>query len=176
MNCLDVPVWVLFSLLISSKNGIKCATAFFITRALLITWKKQLKNKLVKKSSKIFTEICSFFSKKKNRKRTWGKNIFPLPKRSPTMFIPDMSGPSMTFKGWSNYKKISKNFLEKIEEEIEKFRVISPGKKRQFIQEECKSFSFVFSSSIGVCNHYCLIFPQRKLRVIFVGKSKRKWF
>jgi hypothetical protein len=27
---------------------------------------------------------------------TWGRNIFPAPKRSPTTFIPSMRGPSMT--------------------------------------------------------------------------------
>ncbi len=44
----------------------RCATAFFITRALLTTW---------------------------------GRNIFPEPNRSPTTFIPRMSGPSITSIG-----------------------------------------------------------------------------
>ena len=30
---------------------------------------------------------------------TWGKNIFPLPKYSPTMFIPAINGPSIMAKG-----------------------------------------------------------------------------
>ena len=44
----------------------RTATAFFITRALLTTW---------------------------------GRNIRPAPKRSPTTFIPAISGPSMTSSG-----------------------------------------------------------------------------
>ena len=42
------------------------ATAFFMTRALLTTW---------------------------------GRNILPAPNRSPTTFIPAISGPSMTSSG-----------------------------------------------------------------------------
>ena len=30
---------------------------------------------------------------------TWGRNILPAPKRSPTMFIPSISGPSITSSG-----------------------------------------------------------------------------
>ena len=30
---------------------------------------------------------------------TWGRNIFPAPKRSPTTPMPSMSGPSMTLRG-----------------------------------------------------------------------------
>lgn len=30
---------------------------------------------------------------------TWGRNIFPAPKRSPTIFIPFIKGPSITFRG-----------------------------------------------------------------------------
>mmetsp|Transcript_27775 Transcript_27775/g.83268 ORF Transcript_27775/g.83268 Transcript_27775/m.83268 type:complete len:471 (+) Transcript_27775:1561-2973(+) len=50
----------------ASMNGNKWATAFFMTRADLIT--------------------C-------------GRNILPAPKRSPTTFMPDMSGPSITANG-----------------------------------------------------------------------------
>ena len=32
---------------------------------------------------------------------TWGRNIFPLPNRSPTTFIPAISGPSITSSGLS---------------------------------------------------------------------------
>src|SRR5882762_5876411 len=52
--------------LLCSMNGTRCATARFITRALLTT--------------------C-------------GRNILPLPNRSPTTFMPSMSGPSMTCSG-----------------------------------------------------------------------------
>ena len=34
---------------------------------------------------------------------TCGKNIFPLPKRSPTVFIPAINGPSITSIGRSNW-------------------------------------------------------------------------
>ena len=50
----------------ASMNGIKCATACFMTRA-------------------DFT--------------TCGKNIFPWPNRSPTTFMPSISGPSITWIG-----------------------------------------------------------------------------
>ncbi|MNP14544.1 hypothetical protein D3C76_1068760 [compost metagenome] len=50
----------------SSMNGIRWATACFITRA-------------------DFT--------------TWGRNILPAPNRSPTTFMPLISGPSMTSMG-----------------------------------------------------------------------------
>ncbi len=50
----------------SSMNGIRCATACFITRALFTT--------------------C-------------GRNILPAPNRSPTTFMPSISGPSMTSIG-----------------------------------------------------------------------------
>ena len=50
----------------ASMNGMRWATAFFITRA-------------------DFT--------------TCGRNILPSPKRSPTTFMPSMSGPSMTSSG-----------------------------------------------------------------------------
>ena len=50
-------------------NGIRYATAFFITRALLTT--------------------C-------------GRNILPAPNRSPTTFMPSISGPSITCNGRSN--------------------------------------------------------------------------
>ena len=50
----------------ASMNGIRCATACFITRADLTT--------------------C-------------GRNILPAPNRSPTMFMPSISGPSMTSIG-----------------------------------------------------------------------------
>jgi hypothetical protein len=49
-----------------SMAGCRCATAFFMTRALLTTW---------------------------------GRNILPEPKRSPTWFMPAMSGPSMMESG-----------------------------------------------------------------------------
>ena len=50
----------------ASRKGVSQATAFFITRALLTTW---------------------------------GRNILPAPKRSPTTFMPAISGPSMTSRG-----------------------------------------------------------------------------
>ncbi len=50
----------------ASMNGMRCATAFFITRA-------------------DFT--------------TCGRNILPSPNRSPTTFMPSISGPSMTSSG-----------------------------------------------------------------------------
>ena len=50
----------------ASSHGVRCATAFFITRADLTTW---------------------------------GRNIRPAPNRSPTTFIPAISGPSMTSSG-----------------------------------------------------------------------------
>ena len=50
----------------ASRYGISTATAFFITRALLTTW---------------------------------GRNILPAPNRSPTMFMPAISGPSITSSG-----------------------------------------------------------------------------
>ena len=50
----------------ASSHGLRWATAFFITRADLTTW---------------------------------GRNIRPDPKRSPTTFIPAISGPSMTSRG-----------------------------------------------------------------------------
>ena len=53
-----------------SINGVRMATLFFITLALLTT--------------------C-------------GKNIFPLPKRSPTTFIPSINGPSITSKGFGYF-------------------------------------------------------------------------
>src|ERR1022692_3451453 len=34
---------------------------------------------------------------------TWGKNILPAPKRSPTTFMPSMSGPSMMCSGLSYF-------------------------------------------------------------------------
>ncbi len=58
----------------ASMNGMRWATARFITRALLTT--------------------C-------------GRNILPLPKRSPTTFIPSMSGPSMTSIGRSTCSRAS---------------------------------------------------------------------
>ena len=30
---------------------------------------------------------------------TWGRNILPLPKSLPTVFIPSINGPSMIFTG-----------------------------------------------------------------------------
>src|SRR5215472_19115947 len=38
---------------------------------------------------------------------TWGRNIFPEPNRSPTMFIPSMSGPSITWIGRSYFVRAS---------------------------------------------------------------------
>ncbi len=52
----------------ASMYGTRWATAFFMTRALLTTW---------------------------------GRNILPAPNRSPTTFIPSISGPSMTWIGRS---------------------------------------------------------------------------
>ena len=57
-----------------SMYGIRCATAFFITRA-------------------DFT--------------TCGRNILPAPNRSPTTFMPSMSGPSITCSGRSNWLRAS---------------------------------------------------------------------
>mmetsp|Transcript_656 Transcript_656/g.1782 ORF Transcript_656/g.1782 Transcript_656/m.1782 type:complete len:323 (+) Transcript_656:1287-2255(+) len=57
----------------SSMYGMRCATAFFITRALLMT--------------------C-------------GKNILPAPKRSPTVFMPSMRGPSMTCRGLAYFPQL----------------------------------------------------------------------
>ncbi len=53
----------------ASMKGMRCATAFFITRADLTT--------------------C-------------GRNILPLPNRSPTTFMPSISGPSITSMGRAN--------------------------------------------------------------------------
>ena len=33
---------------------------------------------------------------------TWGRNILPAPNRSPTIFMPSISGPSMTSRGRAN--------------------------------------------------------------------------
>ena len=52
----------------ASMYGTRWATAFFMTRALLTTW---------------------------------GRNILPAPNRSPTTFMPAISGPSMTWIGRS---------------------------------------------------------------------------
>ena len=53
----------------ASRYGTRWATAFFMTRALLTTW---------------------------------GRNILPAPNRSPTTFIPSISGPSITSIGRAN--------------------------------------------------------------------------
>ena len=58
----------------ASRYGSRYATAFFITRALLIT--------------------C-------------GRNILPAPKRSPTTFMPSISGPSITSSGVGNICRAS---------------------------------------------------------------------
>mmetsp|Transcript_19103 Transcript_19103/g.62695 ORF Transcript_19103/g.62695 Transcript_19103/m.62695 type:complete len:218 (+) Transcript_19103:1568-2221(+) len=55
-----------FSRFSASMKGRRWATAFFMTRADLMTW---------------------------------GRNILPAPNRSPTTFMPAMSGPSMTSRG-----------------------------------------------------------------------------
>ena len=65
---LAVPPARITSRFSSSMNGSRCATAFFIARALFTT--------------------C-------------GRNIFPAPKRSPTIFMPSISGPSITSSGRS---------------------------------------------------------------------------
>ena len=58
----------------ASSHGVRCATAFFITRADLTTW---------------------------------GRNIRPAPNRSPTTFIPAISGPSMTSSGRAAARRAS---------------------------------------------------------------------
>ena len=58
----------------SSMNGMRCATASFMTRADLTT--------------------C-------------GRNILPAPKRSPTTFMPSISGPSITWIGRANCVRAS---------------------------------------------------------------------
>lgn len=60
------PVRFILSSFSVSMKGMRWPTAFFITRADLITW---------------------------------GRNIFPAPKRSPTTLMPFMRGPSITFRG-----------------------------------------------------------------------------
>mmetsp|Transcript_4916 Transcript_4916/g.12722 ORF Transcript_4916/g.12722 Transcript_4916/m.12722 type:complete len:214 (+) Transcript_4916:1353-1994(+) len=62
----SIPSSLYFFARSSSMNGMRCATAFFMTRADLMT--------------------C-------------GKNILPAPKRSPTVDMPAMRGPSITFSG-----------------------------------------------------------------------------
>src|ERR1700722_19373354 len=57
----------------ASMNGVRCATAFFITRADLTTW---------------------------------GRNIFPAPKRSPTTPMPSINGPSITSSGRPSFTRI----------------------------------------------------------------------
>ena len=42
---------------------------------------------------------------------TWGRNIFPDPKRSPTSFIPPISGPSIRFIERSNMRTCLFNIL-----------------------------------------------------------------
>mmetsp|Transcript_48669 Transcript_48669/g.115646 ORF Transcript_48669/g.115646 Transcript_48669/m.115646 type:complete len:232 (-) Transcript_48669:1105-1800(-) len=65
----SLPSAIIFARFSSSMYGRSHATAFFITRADLMT--------------------C-------------GKNIFPDPKSSPTVFMPAINGPSMTFRGLGN--------------------------------------------------------------------------
>src|SRR6185437_8210943 len=67
--------------LLCSMNGIRWATARFITRALFTT--------------------C-------------GRNILPEPNRSPTTFMPSISGPSMTCSGRSKVRR----FLRVLDHEI----------------------------------------------------------
>lgn len=51
----------------------------------------------------------------KNRKRfveisvlpTWGRNIFPAPKRSPTTFMPFIRGPSIIFRGRGYFSRFN---------------------------------------------------------------------
>ena len=71
-------------------KGIKCATAFFITLADLITCTRNI------------FEIEHGMPKRKKAiadYNTCGRNIFPAPKRSPTMDMPLMRGPSITLRG-----------------------------------------------------------------------------
>ena len=68
-------------------KGIKCATAFFITLADLITCKR------------ILNMECQNEKKTIADYNTCGKNIFPAPKRSPTMDMPLIRGPSITLRG-----------------------------------------------------------------------------
>ena len=63
LDASPLPPLSLFS---SSMKGIRWPTDFFITRADLMTW---------------------------------GRNILPAPKRSPTTFMPSMRGPSMISSG-----------------------------------------------------------------------------
>ena len=68
-------------------KGIKCATAFFITLADLITCTRNIEHGMPKRKKTI-----AHYS-------TCGRNIFPAPKRSPTMDMPLIRGPSITLRG-----------------------------------------------------------------------------
>mmetsp|Transcript_68680 Transcript_68680/g.121381 ORF Transcript_68680/g.121381 Transcript_68680/m.121381 type:complete len:284 (+) Transcript_68680:1685-2536(+) len=125
----SLPSAIIFSRFSSSMKGSKYATAFFMTRALLITW---------------------------------GRNILPDPKRSPTTFIPFMRGPSITSRGLEQPLRAS-SVSPSMNSEMPLTRACvrrsRTGRSRQevalvsaaappFLRASMSSFSFVVRSSI----------------------------